>query len=451
MGTQVKQPSFQFKPFSKQQLRVLTWWTDASPVHKMDGIIADGSIRSGKTVCMSLSFVMWAMETFNGQTFAMCGKTIGSFRRNVLSPMRSMLPAMGYDMSERVTDNLVTIQHGGRVNRFYISGGTDESSAALIQGITLAGVLFDEVALMPESFVNQATGRCSVFGSKFWFNCNPGGPNHWFKKNWLDVCSTYVTQERMWEMQQNHIKPKELCYLHFCMDDNLSLSDDVKQRYLSMYSGVFFDRYIRGLWVSAEGVIYRQFAENKGRYLIDKIPDDIAFATIGFDFGGNGSAHAGICTGFSRGLKRAVVLDEYYRKEIISPTELERDVIQFIRCCQSKMRTSDIYFDSAEQVLIKGIRAAAAREHVPIHIHNARKSPILNRIRFTNQMLAQGRMSILEHCTHFIDALSTAVWDGKKQTDVRLDDGSCNIDSLDAFEYSTEMYISQMIKIGGDE
>ena len=153
MGTQVKQPSFQFKPFSKQQLRVLTWWTDASPVHKMDGIIADGSIRSGKTVCMSLSFVMWAMETFNGQTFAMCGKTIGSFRRNVLSPMRSMLPAMGYDMSERVTDNLVTIQHGGRVNRFYIFGGTDESSAALIQGITLAGVLFDEVALMPESFV----------------------------------------------------------------------------------------------------------------------------------------------------------------------------------------------------------------------------------------------------------------------------------------------------------
>jgi len=198
-------------------------------------------------------------------------------------------------------------------------------------------------------------------------------------------------------------------------------------------------------------VIYKQFAENKGRYLIGTIPDDIAFSTIGFDFGGNGSAHAGICTGFSRGLKHIVVLDEYYRKEIISPTELEKDVLNFIRRCQSKVRTSDIYFDSAEQVLIKGIRAAASREHIPIHIHNARKSPILDRIRFTNQMLAQGRISILDQCIHFIDALSAAVWDNKKQTDVRLDDGSCNIDSLDAFEYSTEMYIPQMIRIGGDE
>ena len=193
--------TFQFSPFSKKQKQVLTWWCKESPVHSKDGIIADGAIRSGKTISMSLSFVMWAMNSFSGNNFAMCGKTIGSFRRNVLFWLKLMLRSRGYSVTDHRADNLLTIRKDGKENYFYIFGGKDERSQDLIQGITLAGVFFDEVALMPESFVNQATGRCSVKGSKFWFNCNPDGPYHWFKVNWMK----YNSPEE-WELLRTYAR-----------------------------------------------------------------------------------------------------------------------------------------------------------------------------------------------------------------------------------------------------
>ena len=241
-----KRQIFHFKPFSLKQRKVLNWWCDTSSVKDKDGIIADGAIRSGKTVCMSLSFVFWAMANYSDQNFAMCGKTIGSFRRNVLMILKLMLRSRGFQVADHRADNLVEISRNGVTNHFYIFGGKDESSQDLIQGITLAGVFFDEVALMPESFVNQATGRCSVDGSKYWFNCNPDGPYHWFKLNWLDKA-----------------KEKNLLVLHFTMEDNLSLSERIKERYRNMYTGVFFKRYILGLWAMAEGIIYDMFSEDR--------------------------------------------------------------------------------------------------------------------------------------------------------------------------------------------
>ena len=261
--------TFHFSPFSRKQKQVLTWWCKDSPVHDKDGIIADGAIRSGKTVSMSLSFVMWAMSTFNGQNFAMCGKTIGSFRRNVLFWLKLMLKSRGYSVTDRRADNLIVIRKGDAENYFYIFGGKDERSQDLIQGITLAGVFFDEVALMPESFVNQATGRCSVEGSKFWFNCNPDGPYHWFKVNWIDKSTGYLGKEQVEQIRKKAAEEgkdpglKEILYLHFTMDDNLSLSEEIKARYRSMYIGVFFKRYILGLWSAAEGVIYDMFDPEK--------------------------------------------------------------------------------------------------------------------------------------------------------------------------------------------
>ena len=213
--------TFHFSPFSKKQKQVLTWWCKESPVHDKDGIIADGAIRSGKTVSMSLSFVMWAMSSFAGQNFAMCGKTIGSFRRNVLFWLKLMLRSRGYSITDHRADNLVVVRKNGIENYFYIFGGKDERSQDLIQGITLAGVFFDEVALMPESFVNQATGRCSVKGSKFWFNCNPDGPYHWFKVNWIDKSTGYLGKEQVRKIRQKAKAEgkdpglKELLYLHF--------------------------------------------------------------------------------------------------------------------------------------------------------------------------------------------------------------------------------------------
>lgn len=424
---------FRFRPFSKKQRKVLNWWCRSSPVRDYNGIIADGAIRSGKSVAMSLSFVIWAMSEFEACNFAMCGKTIGSFRRNVLFWLKLMLRSRGYSVSEQRTENLVIVKRNNVQNYFYVFGGKDERSQDLIQGITLAGVFFDEVALMPESFVNQATGRCSVDGSKFWFNCNPGSPAHWFKTGWIDKRAD-----------------KRLLYLHFTMGDNLSLSEAVKERYRGMYTGVFFKRYILGEWKSADGVIYRQFADDPERFILDEVPADIIIGTMGLDFGGNGSAHAGCLVGITRGYRSIVILDEYYRKEVIDPGTLTDDVCGFVQRSQAQCRATSIWCDSAETVLIKGIRTEVFARHIPVEVRNARKGEIIDRIRLCDMLMSQGRFFIMRRCRHTIAALSEAVWDSKSPTrDRRLDDGSTNIDSLDALEYALEPHANRLIEFGG--
>lgn len=239
---------FEFVPFSQKQSIVMSWWTPTSKYKDFDAIICDGAVRSGKTVSEALSFVLWSMSTFDGKNFALCGKTVGGLRRNVLGPLKQMLKSTGYIIEDSRMEGCFCIGAIDRetkkkvTNYYYIFGGKDESSQDLIQGITLAGVFFDEVALMPESFVNQATARCSVEGAKFWFSCNPNSPFHWFKKEWI-----------------NKVTEHKVLYLHFTMDDNPSLSEDVKNRYKTLYTGVFYKRYILGLWVAADGIVYPMF------------------------------------------------------------------------------------------------------------------------------------------------------------------------------------------------
>ena len=239
---------FDFVPFSSKQSIVMSWWTPTSKYKDFDAIICDGAVRSGKTVSEALSFVLWSMNTFDGKNFALCGKTVGGLRRNVIGPLKQMLKSTGYIIEDARNEGCLCIGATDAVtkkkvtNYYYIFGGKDESSQDLIQGITLAGVFFDEVALMPQSFVNQATARCSVEGAKFWFSCNPNSPFHWFKKEWI-----------------NKVTERKILYLHFTMDDNPSLSEDVKNRYKALYTGVFYKRYILGLWVAADGVVYPMF------------------------------------------------------------------------------------------------------------------------------------------------------------------------------------------------
>ena len=279
--------TFKYKRFSVKQLKVLTWWTDLSPFHEADGVIADGSIRSGKTLSMSLSYVMWAMETFDGENFIMAGKTIGSFRRNVVTPLKIMLRSRGYEVEDSRSENILTIFKGDRFNYFHIFGGKDEGSQDLVQGLTAAGAFFDEVALMPESFVNQATGRCSVDGSKLWFNCNPDGPMHWFKLKWIDKNALGMAEDEIERRRAQGEELKNLLYLHFTMDDNLSLSDKIKARYKSWYTGVFYLRYILGLWAVAEGLIYTSFTDDN-LYDDEDMPvwlKSTAVRTISIDYG----------------------------------------------------------------------------------------------------------------------------------------------------------------------
>ena len=246
----------QLSPFSKKQKQVLSWWVDGSPVKDYNGIIGDGAIRSGKTLCFWLSYVLWSMKNFNNRNFGLCGKTHMSFRRNVLSFGLELVKEMGYSVYEKRQENKFILTKDNVMNEYYIFAGNDERSQSLVQGITLAGCFFDEVALMSKSFVDQATARCSVAGSKYWFNCNPDNPNHYFKKEWID--------ER---------DKKELLYLHFTMDDNLSLDDKIKERYKKQYVGVFYQRYIKGLWVIAEGAIYDMFNIETHTYTDGTISD----------------------------------------------------------------------------------------------------------------------------------------------------------------------------------
>lgn len=258
---------FIYKPFSLKQKQVLTWWCDNSPVKDKDGIISDGAIRSGKTLVFSLSFGLWAMKNFKEMNFLICGKTIGALRRNVVLDWTRQMSAQGFSVKERRTDSLLIVSTSEYSNYFYMFGGYDEHSQDVVQGITAAGALFDEVALMPRSFVDQAVGRCSVDGSKFWFNCNPDTPKHWFKVEWIDKIISPSSGG------SNEKQNKNLLYVHFTMDDNPSLSEKVKKRYKSMFTGVFYRRFILGLWCAADGLIYDNFSEDAHTYV--ELPESV--------------------------------------------------------------------------------------------------------------------------------------------------------------------------------
>ena len=420
---------FDFKPFSDQQRRLIHWWRPTAKPSANNYVIADGSIRSGKTIACIIGFLTWSQTIFSGQSFILAGKTMGALKKNVVRPMLQMLEAWGwpYEYIRSGTDARLEIGS----NTYYLYGASTEAAQDALQGLTAAGAYLDEAALFPKSFVDQAVARCSVDGWKFWMNCNPEGPHHF-------ICEEYLKPEEM--------EKKKVYHLHFTMDDNLSISPKRKQEYKNAWphGSVFYKRFILGLWVAADGLIYQQFADHVNDYLIaDKWlreeENQIIYAVIGVDFGGTKSAHSFTLTGFTNGYKQVVVLDEYYRKERIPPDRLEQDFVDFVRRAQKKYKVYEAYCDSAEQTLISGLEMACVRAHIVIDVRNAIKGPINDRIAFYNSLIAQHRWKIMEHCVHIIEAFEQAVYDDKKvNKDVRLDDGLVNVDSLDSTEYSTE-------------
>ena len=228
--------------FSPKQRQVLTWWRTG----RWQALICDGAVRSGKTFCMGLSFFLWAQHDFNGRQFALCGKTVGALRRNLLTELVPCLRRIGMEVRENRSANTLTVVYAGHRNQFLLFGGKDASSAALIQGSTLAGLLLDETALMPRAFVEQAVARCSVRGSRLWFNCNPEGPEHWFYKEWIEKAES-----------------RGALRLHFTMEDNPGLPPEIRQRYERLYTGVFYRRFVLGEWAAAQGLVYDFFDPDK--------------------------------------------------------------------------------------------------------------------------------------------------------------------------------------------
>lgn len=426
MAKKQKRPaSFKFKPFSEQQQRLMHWWRPGLTSAENDFVIADGSIRSGKTIACIIGFLTWSQEMFSGQSFILAGKTMGALKKNVVRPMQQILEAWGWSYTYIRSGTDARIEIGS--NTYYLYGANTEASQDALQGLTAAGAYADEAALFPQSFIDQMIGRCSVDGWKVWMNCNPEGPHAYIKEEFIDKA-----------------KQKKVYRLHFMMDDNLTLSVQRKEAYKRSWSpgSVFYKRFILGLWVAADGLIYQQFADNVNRYVIDENwlkENEIIYATIGVDFGGTKSAHSFTLTGFTRGYKQVVVLDEYYCKKRINPKQLQEDFIDFVRRAKQKYKVYEAYCDSAEQTLIAGLEMACIQAHVGIEIKNAIKGSINDRIAFYNSLIAQNRWKIMKHCTHIISAFENACYDDKKKNmDVRLDDGLMNVDSLDSTEYSTE-------------
>ncbi len=338
--------------FSDKQRRVLSWWVDEAERERFDAVICDGAVRSGKTTAVAVSFFLWAMECFNETDFAVCGKTVGACRRNVISPLRKELGGL-----YRITGsgNTLTLSRGKKINRFFLFGGKDEGSAALIQGMTLGGVLLDEAALMPRSFVEQAMARCSEEGAKIWMSLNPEGPSHWLYQEWIQ-----------------RAEEKHLLRLHFTMDDNPSLSEAVKARYRGMYAGVFYKRYVLGEWAMAEGLVYPMFSPDK--HLVDTLPDSFSRKVISVDYGTMNPFSAGLWGKaggkwyrlrefYYNGREKGPMTDEQYYEALVKlageekmPVIVDPSAASFIQCIRSHGQFS---VRKAKNGVLSGIRHTA--------------------------------------------------------------------------------------------
>lgn len=417
----VIEPVIRFKEFSKRQMQAFTWWCKDSPYSGYNGIIADGSIRAGKTVSMAISFVLWAMASYDRQNFAMCGKTVGSFRRNVWNWLRPVLHARGYEIQEFRTSNTIIVNNGRVTNYFYIFGGRDESSQDLIQGMTLAGLYCDEVALMPESFVNQATGRCSVKGAKMWFNCNPESPMHWFLKNWIEKKDE-----------------KKMLHLHFTMDDNPSLSDIVRERYKTTYTGVFYQRFILGLWVMAQGAIYKDAWSDE--LYFDKEQLDLIYKNprlyrryISIDYGTvNPMAFLDI---WDDGDTVWVCREYYWNSRAEGGKEKDNsqygdDLIEFIKF-SDYAPTAVIVDPSAASFKIE-MRNRGLRAKETVDTINADNS-VIEGIRNVNRLLTRRKIRIYKDaCPNLIKEMQSYAWDekaiqnGGKERPIKVNDHACD-------------------------
>lgn len=390
-----------YQKLSKRQLLAMLWWQQ--PKFKdRDAIICDGSIRSGKTVSMTVGFFLWSMATFNNQKFAICGKTIESLRRNVILNLRDWIPE-DLHITERRAENKIIVTDGcGRENTYFMFGGRDESSYTLVQGITLAGALLDEVALMPRSFVEQVCARCSVAGSKLWFNCNPDGPEHWFFKNWVT---------RYKEMKALHI--------HFTMADNLSLAPEIRERYERMYEGVFYQRYILGLWVLAEGLVYN-FLED---YITDDRPNGSEYY-ISVDYGTLNPFSAGL---WSVTGNKAVRVQEFYHDGRNKKRQMtdEEYCMEIEKLAEGK-EIWKVIVDPSAASFITALKRRGFR------VQKADNS-VMDGIRRTSVFLKNGNIKIHRSCVDAIREFGLYRWDEKKTVDTVAKENDHAMDDIRYF------------------
>ena len=389
------------KDFSRTQLQALTWWCPGSPYREREALICDGAVRSGKTLCMGISFFVWAMESFEGRLFGICGRSVKSLRRNVLDTVLPMLGQLGYTWRDEMGRGRITVERGGRRNWFHLFGGGDEASAASVQGATFAGVLMDEVVLMTRSFVEQACARCSVEGSKLWFNCNPDSPQHWFYREW--ICRA---------------EERRALYLHFALQDNPGLSPEIVERYFKMYSGAFHRRFVLGQWVASEGLVYDFFSED----MMEDAPpgEEVEKWMISCDYGTSNPASFGLW-GLRKGIWYRV--REYYfasRREGFQKTDAE--YVKDLVALAGGRRIERVVADPSAASFILALQRAG------FSVMKARND-VLSGIRTTAEALKSRKIVICRGCGDALREFGLYRWKGEgygdevvKENDHAMDD-----------------------------
>lgn len=375
----------------------------AFPFSQYDALICDGAVRSGKTSIMIVAFIDWAMREFSGQRFGICGKTVDSATKNIITPYISMTYAKErYTMRWRRSDKILEVSRGAVKNYFEVFGGKDESSFMLIQGRTFAGVLMDEVALMPQSFVQQAMARCSVDGAKLWFSCNPDNPNHWFYLDWI----------------QRH-RERNALYLRFSMEDNPSLSDKILEQYKSRYSGVFYDRYIRGLWVAAEGLVYPMYNNT-----VPTEPRNYEKYVISMDYGiQNPTAMQlwGLCGGVWYQIK------EYYHSgRETNQQKTDQDYYDELVKLAGDLPIWRLIIDPSASSFIALVNQK--KRFIVMKANN----DVLDGIQHTAQCLADGKIKVNDCCKRTIQEYGLYRWDEKAIEDRPIKE---NDHAMDATRY----------------
>ena len=385
-------------------MKALCWWGRQSPYRDREALICDGAVRSGKTLCMGISFVCWAFARFSDRSFALCGKTIRSIRRNMVTELLPVLRELGFAVQDSVSQNRITLTHHGRKNTFYLFGGKDEASAALIQGMTLSGVLFDEVALMPRSFVEQALARCSVTGSKFWFNCNPEHPGHWFYREWI-------------EKQQE----RNALYLHFTMEDNPSLSQETKERYRGLFSGVFYQRFVEGKWVAAQGLVY-PFAES---LLCDVPTGGFEDWAVSCDYGTVNPTSFGLW-GLQKGCWYRV-RESYYASRVTGEQRTDEEHYRALEQLCGDRPVRRVVVDPSAASFLAVIGRHGRFETVPA------KNDVLNGIRQVSGALKEGRIRICRNCVDAVREFSLYRWKDDLARDAPVKENDHAMDDIRYF------------------
>ena len=402
--------------FSPKQRRVLDWWRDDG----FDAVICDGAVRSGKTFALSVSFFLWAMARFQRQRFGLCAASINAVRRNLLGQARPVLEGLGFQWEEKISRNEVTVRGGGRENVFYLYGGGDEGSYASIQGVTLAGVLLDEAALMPRSFVEQAAARCSVVGGKLWFSCNPAGPEHWFYKEW--ICKA---------------QQKRALYLRFTMADNPGLPRQVRERYERMFQGAFYRRYVLGEWAAAEGLVYDFF----NRSAMPGLPEGpFSRWRISCDYGTRNPASFGLWGELDGVWYR--VKEFYYDARAEGRQKTDGEYVEELKKLAGGRCIETVIVDPSAASFIEALR----REGWMVRKADNR---VLEGIRRTAQALKSGKIVICSECGAAAREFAMYRWeDGgedrvRKENDHAMDDIRYFVMAMDRGDEYTARFVER--------